>query len=210
MVELQKQQQLVDNLSSRWTSHVVKPNFWQKSDLEAANLFQQRYKSCVREADVAIAVGEEFPKLIHFIWLGQKPIPDSFLQVLLPQWREKHAENDGYEIKIWGEEHLASLELTNREVILDKDLNPALRADFLRIELLSQFGGLYADVDMTCEQNVFEGISRRFDCSKFSFVTGLSNTQAFEINNGILLSKPNSSFTSYLIEKLGVSIARER
>ena len=41
--------------------------------------------------------------------------------------------------------------MTNREVICNKDLNPALRADFLRLEILLQHGGLYADVDMTCE-----------------------------------------------------------
>ena len=47
---------------------------------------------------------------------------------------------------------LDGLELTNANIILDKELNPALRADFLRLELLYHFGGVYADVDMTCQQ----------------------------------------------------------
>ena len=66
--------------------------------------------------------------------------------------------------------------LTNKDVILDRDLNPALRADFLRIELLHRYGGLYADIDMTCEKNVFQGLKERFDLSKVSFITGVSNT----------------------------------
>ena len=53
---------------------------------------------------------------------------------------------------VWGETEVAELTfLQNRDVILNQELNPALRADFLRLELLNHFGGLYADVDMTCE-----------------------------------------------------------
>ena len=151
-----------------------------------------------------------FPKLIHFIWLGQKPIPDTFKDFLLPQWQDKHPESAGYAIRIWGETDLESLDLIHKEVILDKDLNPALRADFLRLELLNKFGGLYADVDMTCERNVFDGLQARFNLAKIGFVTGVSNTQAFEVNNGILLGKPGSTFTRYLIERLWESIERER
>lgn len=44
--------------------------------------------------------------------------------------------------------------LANRDVILNTALNPGLRADFLRLELLYLFGGLYADVDMTCERDL--------------------------------------------------------
>ena len=105
---------------------------------------------------------------------------------------------------------MESLDLIHKEVILDKDLNPALRADFLRLELLYKFGGLYADVDMTCERNVFDGLQARFNLAKIGFVTGVSNTQAFEVNNGILLGKPGSTFTRYLIERLWESIERER
>ena len=138
--------------------------------------------------------------MIHFIWLGMKPVPQTFTSFLLPQWREKHPEDEGYEIKIWDEDQVTALDfIHNRDVILDKELNPALRADFLRIELLHHFGGLYADVDMTCEQNIFTSLSLLFNSSQFSFITGLSNTQAFEINNGILLSKVGSPFAAYLI-----------
>ena len=83
---------------------------------------------------------------------------------------------------------------------MDKDLNPALRADFLRIELLHKFGGLYADVDMTCEKKVFTELAMAFDLESVSFITGLSNTQAFEINNGIILAKPGCQYVGNLIQ----------
>lgn len=41
-------------------------------------------------------------------------------------------------------------------------------------------------------------------------VTGVSNTQAFEINNGILLAKPGSLFTQHLIKKLCESIVKQK
>ena len=89
---------------------------------------------------------------MHFIWLGSNPIPPTFTNILLPQWREKHPAEQGYQVMVWGEAEVAELTfLQNRDVILNQELNPALRADFLRLELLHHFGGLYADVDMTCE-----------------------------------------------------------
>lgn len=112
---------------------------------------------------------------------------------------------------MWGEADLDSLDfLVNRDVILDKDLNPALRADFLRLELLHRFGGLYADVDMTCERNVFLALESDYDLSQVGFVSGVSNTAAFEVNNGILLGRPGSDTIRHLVEQLGFSITRER
>ena len=79
---------------------------------------------------------------------------------------------------------LEDLELQNRDVILDTELNPGLRADFLRLELLYLFGGVYADVDMTCEKSI-----KPLLCQKgVKFGIGISNTNAFEVNNGILFS----------------------
>ena len=37
---------------------------------------------------------------------------------------------------------------------------------------------------------------------KFGFVIGLSNTRAFEVNNGIILSKPGNEFVSFLVHSL--------
>jgi mannosyltransferase OCH1-like enzyme len=68
---------------------------------------------------------------------------------------------------------------------MNTELNPALRSDFLRLELLYLFGGIYADVDMTCEKSLQPLLIAHYD-----LITGLSNTLAFEINNGLIISKP--------------------
>ena len=116
-------------------------------------------------------------------------------------WRKHHS---GFNIKVWGEKELESLNLQNAEIILDTQLNPALRSDFLRLELLLLFGGIYADVDMTCEQSLFPLLQ-----THFSLITGLSNTLAFECNNGLLISRKNCQFIQTLITELKVSFARE-
>ena len=90
--------------------------------------------------------------------------------------------NPTFAIKLWQEADLSSLTLENPDVICNETLNPALRADFLRLELLYQFGGIYADVDMTCEKS-FEPL-----LTSNSFIVGLAKTTVLEVNNGIILS----------------------
>jgi len=75
-----------------------------------------------------------------------------------------------FQLKLWKEGDLESLTLVNRKVICDTSLNPALRADFLRLELLYLFGGIYADVDMTCERPLTPLLTLG------SFITGIANT----------------------------------
>ena len=94
-------------------------------------------------------------------------------------WEKNHPD---FKLKLWKEEDLSELNLQNHHVINDKSLNPALRADFLRLELLYLFGGIYTDVDMTCERPLTPLLTRA------RFITGLAKTQAFEINNGLILS----------------------
>lgn len=57
---------------------------------------------------------------------------------------------------------------------------------------------------------MFTSLAQSFDSSKFSFVIGVSHTQAFEVNNGVLLSKPHSPVTAHLISKLRASLEADR
>lgn len=125
-------------------------------------------------------------RLIHFIWLGPRPLPASF-ESILPRWREL---NPGFEVRLWTETDLEGLQLVNKEVIANTSLNPGLRADFLRLELLYAFGGVYADVDMTCEQP----IEPLVQMAGGRFAIGISNTRVLEVNNGVMLSSKGHPF----------------
>ena len=85
--------------------------------------------------------------------MGSRPLPTFFTDKILPMWQAHHADG-GCKIELWTEEKITDLPLTNKEIICDKELNPGMRADFLRVELLYMFGGIYADVDMTCEKSL--------------------------------------------------------
>lgn len=131
-------------------------------------------------------MSETTARLIHFIWLGPRPLPASF-ESILPRWREL---NPGFEVRLWTETDLEGLQLVNKEVIANTSLNPGLRADFLRLELLYAFGGVYADVDMTCEQP----IEPLVQMAGGRFAIGISNTRVLEVNNGVMLSSKGHPF----------------
>ena len=82
-------------------------------------------------------------------------------------WQTHHPN---FKVNLWREEDLKGLNLINGSVIYDTSLNPALRADFLRLELLFLFGGIYADVVMTCERPLDPLLTLG------SFITGIANT----------------------------------
>ena len=116
-------------------------------------------------------------------------------------WKIHH---QNFEIKLWKEEDLDGINLTNKNVICDTSLNPALRADFLRLELLYLFGGIYADVDMTCERPLDPLLTLG------SFITGIANTQAFEINNGLIITEKEHPLLAHLIQKISESFNNEQ
>lgn len=97
------------------------------------------------------------------------------------------------------------MELVNQDVIANTELNPGLRADFLRLELLFNHGGVYADVDMVCEQS----IEPLLEMAAGRFTLGISNTQVLEVNNGVMLSSKGHPFLKYLIENVALSFAAE-
>ena len=56
------------------------------------------------------------------------------------------------------------------------------------------FGGIYADVDMTCEKSLTSLLTLPKD-----FMIGVSNTKCFEVNNGILIGKKGTPLLKHFI-----------
>jgi mannosyltransferase OCH1-like enzyme len=108
------------------TDHVKKHNFWLKDDHQLLATLNTKYHSMTTSETT------NFPPLVHFIWLGPNPQPKTFPKIFA-QWQSL---NPSFEVKLWQESDLPSLSLINSKVILNTELNPALRADFLRVELL--------------------------------------------------------------------------
>ena len=92
------------------------------------------------------------PKIIHYIWLGNKP-----MHPLMIQWRLKWASlHPTWKVKVWHEVGgLPNTQLACEDEILEcrhpgylrKCPTLAKRSDVWRYDLLEQQGGIYLDTD---------------------------------------------------------------
>ena len=79
------------------------------------------------------------PKIIHQIWLGDKPKPE-----MMQTWIDK---NPDYEYKLWTEDNLPELVAP---VHFHACPSLAGKSDILRYQLLLMYGGIYIDADCEC------------------------------------------------------------
>jgi mannosyltransferase OCH1-like enzyme len=63
-------------------------------------------------------------------------------------------------------------------------LNPGLRSDALRLEILHRYGGVYLDIDMFCVQKLTPLMAKVGN----GIAIGFSNTDVFEVNNAVIIS----------------------
>lgn len=87
------------------------------------------------------------PKKVHYIWLGGKP-KDKLTEVCLLTWKDKMPE---YEFIEWNETNL-NLDKISKESKYFAECRKrklyAFMADYLRIKILYEQGGIYIDTDV--------------------------------------------------------------
>jgi mannosyltransferase OCH1-like enzyme len=121
---------------------------------------------------------QRIPKKIHQVWLGS-PVPDIYRKYM-DTWPLFHPE---WEYKVWTDADVDSIEIKSRR-IFDKAVNPAMKSDILRYEILRQHGGLYVDTDFQC-------LKPFDDLLYLNFFTGISYDDTFVIYNGLIASIPD-------------------
>jgi len=84
------------------------------------------------------------PRVIHSIWLGDKPLPRAFRRYQRT-WLAHHPR---WELRLWTESNLPP-DLIRKEIYETLRV-PAERSDMLRLEVLQRHGGLYVDTDLEC------------------------------------------------------------
>ena len=129
------------------------------------------------------------PKILHFIWLGPRPIPETN-QICIQSWKDLHPT---WEIKLWTDNDLKDVD----PVLLSKILeckNYGLKSDILRYDILYKYGGLYVDVDFFCK--------KPFDilCESHSFFAGSFTNDT--IMNSIIGVMPNHPLLRMMISNL--------
>lgn len=87
------------------------------------------------------------PKKVHYIWLGGRP-KDKLTEICLLTWKEKMPE---YEFIEWNEKNL-DLDKISKECEYFAECRKrnlyAFMADYLRIKILYEQGGIYIDTDV--------------------------------------------------------------
>lgn len=87
------------------------------------------------------------PKIIHYIWLGEKKT--KLVQKSIKTWKKKAPE---YKIMEWNEETLPSFKNSYYQQAMATN-NYAFASDYARLKVLQKYGGLYLDTDMYLLKN---------------------------------------------------------
>lgn len=93
--------------------------------------------------------------ILHQIWVGP-PRPEH-LDRMAATWQQQHP-NWGY--LLWDENAIDNFGLVNRnlydraEQLVPPDAVGQYRADIARYEILHRYGGVYADLDTTCQKPI--------------------------------------------------------
>jgi len=143
------------------------------------------------------------PKIIHQIWSEKyKPLP-KFFQVLSETWKTKHPD---WKYIHWNEKAINDViqsefsELCDFYNSLPFDIQ---RWDMVRFLIMNKYGGLYADFDYECLENIEPLLENRTCC------IGLepdSHCMMYNIprvlNAALFASVPNALYIKKIIEKV--------
>lgn len=126
------------------------------------------------------------PKIIHYCWFGEKPLPE-LAEKCIASWKKFCPD---YKIKRWDE---SNTNLTENDYIREAYENKkwAFITDYIRLKVLYEFGGIYMDTDV----QVCKSLDSFLTESAFS---GFENDH--QIPTGIMASEKEHPFFKKLLE----------
>jgi mannosyltransferase OCH1-like enzyme len=134
----------------------------------------------------------KIPRIIHQIWVGEKPLPQTYT-ILKESWIKHHP---GWSYKLWTNKEVSKLRLYNQD-FYNAATDPVEKANILRYELLDKFGGVYVDIDFQCLRSL-EPLHHCYD-----FYTGIEpNDSAHLLNNALIACSAGHSLMRYCIETI--------
>ena len=131
------------------------------------------------------------PKKIHYIWLGGRP-KDKLAEICLLTWKDKMPE---YEMIEWNESNLDLDEIAKESEYCAecrKRKLYAFMADYLRIKILYEQGGIYIDTDVQAIQSLNPLMDRDLLLGYESF--SMEGEKKFKINGGFIAAEKENWF----------------
>jgi mannosyltransferase OCH1-like enzyme len=142
-------------------------------------------------SEVMESEGQIIPPIFHRIWLGG-PMPAMYVEYG-QSWQALHPS---WEMRLWTESNLPPL--VNQGLFEASDLL-AQKADIVRYEILSRYGGVYLDCDFEC-----------LKCIE-PLLDGLEAFAAKEsedlVGNSILGATAGHRFFEHIVDSLGASVS---
>lgn len=127
-------------------------------------------------------------KIIHYCWFGKK-IKPTHVEECINTWREYYPD---YIIHEWNEDNF-NIEDSNefvKKAYKDKDW--AFVSDYVRLEALYEYGGIYLDTDVIAIKRMEDLYLSPKNC-----ILGFEDP--ITIGTAIIIAKKNSSFIKQLI-----------
>lgn len=89
------------------------------------------------------------PKIIHYCWFGKAPFPDKVIKCI-ESWRKYCPD---YQIKLWNEDNY-NINKTRYISEAYKEKKWAFVSDYVRIDVVCQYGGVYLDTDVELKKSL--------------------------------------------------------
>lgn len=141
------------------------------------------------------------PQMIHQIWVGG-PMPLE-LNALCREW-DMESSARGWKYRLWTDKDISTFQFHQRDFSIES-LLPVQIADWFRLEILFQYGGVYIDCDMKMLQ--FDVLSAL--CHQFNFFIGSAHTFSTELMNAFIGSTPFHPFTERLLHAIELKDPRK-
>ena len=147
-------------------------------------------------------MNNDFPKIIHQLWIGKKKKPNIFLD----EWKIYVKNNKDWEYKFWEEKEIEKIDFKCKhffEYEISKNDYPAA-SDHIRYEILYKYGGLWCDADSVPMNNksmnfFIDNLDKNQDA--FFFYEPLTQWQGKKlIGNSIIGSKKNSKILKIITD----------
>jgi hypothetical protein len=129
------------------------------------------------------------PKIIHYIWLGGKPLPE-LAEQCIASWQKYMPD---WQIMRWDETMLQKSNCRLEQMPLYVQQAYAARkfafvSDYVRLWALEQYGGLYMDVDFL----VFRPFDELMD--KYPAFAGYEGSKRQPVMQGVIASEPHGAW----------------
>jgi mannosyltransferase OCH1-like enzyme len=140
------------------------------------------------------------PRTIHRIWIGSKPLPEATRGYIEA---EKYSCAN-YDRRLWTNETIPGLYpfmlQSSATMLQDDRLNPVVKSDVLRYELLRLFGGVYVDTDVEMFRNLDELLHIPFVCV---------DEGAGQVGTAFLTSIPYHPICRRMLEAVAANYAKD-